>query len=194
MVASGRFETDRRQAVATAKSYIDMAREVDAAFVRLFGGEIPIDLPEGEAIDCTVETLREIGDYARHRPVTAVVETHDAFVDSLKLFTRVRRVSHLSVRILWDVHHPYRIAGESVQQTLHNLDGLAGYTHIKNSVLNDDGEHFTYVLTGQGDVPLREIIHCLKDDGYDGCLTLEWEKRWIPVLDPAAIAFPHYIA
>jgi sugar phosphate isomerase/epimerase len=106
----------------------------------------------------------------------------------------VRLTNHPAVQILWDIHHPFRIAGESIVQSMHNLNGYVKYTHIKDSLLNEDGENYTYVPLGSGEIPLFEAIHALKQRGYDGWLTLEWEKRWCPQIDPPEVIFPQYIA
>ena len=186
-------EADRHMAVATVESYIEMAREMEAPYVRLFGGKPPVDLLPAEATDRAVGMLRRIGDFAQPRGTTVVMETHDAFVESSKLADLIRLTNHPAIKVLWDIHHPYRIAGEGIPATMHNLKDLIYYTHVKDSVLNDDGEHHRYMLVGHGDVPLKEALHALKDCNYDGFLTLEWEKRWVPDLEPPEIAFPQYI-
>jgi sugar phosphate isomerase/epimerase len=50
-----------------------------------------------------------------------------------------------------------------------------------------------YTLTGDGDIPLREIVKLLHDNGYDGWLTYEWEKRWHANIAPPEIALPQYV-
>ena len=50
------------------------------------------------------------------------------------------------------------------------------------------------VHLGDGDVPLDETIAALRDVGYDGALTLEWEKLWHPELDEPDVALPRAIA
>lgn len=192
VVASTGAEVDRREAIAHAQRYIDLAKEVGAPCVRLFGGNVPETLLPSEAYDRAAESLREIGDYARERGVTAVVETHDALIQSDRLMDLIRLTGHQAVKVLWDIHHPYRVAAESIMQTVAQLEGHIAATHLKDSVLNADGEGFTYTLLGHGDVPLKAALHALKAMGYDGYLTLEWEKRWIPELDGPEVAFPQY--
>lgn len=57
-----------------------------------------------------------------------------------------------------------------------------------------DGGGHELCLTSEGDVPLREILACLQAGGYDGCLTLEWEKMWVPALPEPEVAFSAYAA
>ena len=68
------------------------------------------------------------------------------------------------------------------------------YTHVKDSRLDPahpDG--YQLCLTGAGDLPLPEIIRVLQAGGYDGWLTLEWEKKWHPELEAPEVAFPGYV-
>ena len=185
-------ESARLQAIATAERYIEMAQQVEAPFVRLFGGNPPDPLPYDEAEARAAELLRALGDFAADRQVTLVVETHDYLIDSARLAHLIHATDHQAVGVLWDIHHPYRIAGESLQTTMDNLRGLVRYTHIKDSRQGAEPEQYTYVALGLGDVPIKESLAMLRDEGYDGFLTLEWEKRWIPDLLPPEIVFDHY--
>jgi sugar phosphate isomerase/epimerase len=191
VVAAVTDEADRRHALGTAKHYIDMANEVGAPLVRLFCGDVPTGMLSDEAFDRASALLRTLGDYAQARQVTAVVETHDAFMRSDLLADLLRLTNHPAVQALWDIHHPYRYAGETVEQTVRHLRGHIRYTHVKDSVLHDDGSS-TYVPVGVGDVPIPDALRALHAEGYDGFLTLEWEKRWHPELTNPEIVFPHY--
>ena len=45
----------------------------------------------------------------------------------------------------------------------------------------------------EGDIPVETILHYLKEQGYDGYLSFEWEKKWHPELPDPEVAFPAYI-
>ena len=49
-----------------------------------------------------------------------------------------------------------------------------------------------YVLTGEGEVPVRETVRVLVEGGYKGYYCYEWEKKWHPELEEPEVAFPHY--
>ena len=53
---------------------------------------------------------------------------------------------------------------------------------------------YRYVEPGKGEVPLREAFRLLKDGGYDGWLTFEWEKRWHPEIADPEQSFPAFIS
>jgi sugar phosphate isomerase/epimerase len=54
----------------------------------------------------------------------------------------------------------------------------------------EDGWH--YVLPGEGQLPLAESIALLHENGYDGWLQFEHEKRWHPALFEPEVAFPAF--
>ena len=70
------------------------------------------------------------------------------------------------------------------------------YAHIKDSVPFDrrGKDNYRYTLLGEGDIPLREAMSCLRSGDYDGYLTVEWEKRWYPELAEPELAFPQHAA
>lgn len=185
-------EKSRRHAVATMREYIDLAHSVGSPYMRVFGGEIPESITNTEAVERAAEIMNDIGEYAQQASVTVVVETHDALCDSSKLQQLISLVNHPAIQVLWDIHHPYRIAGEKISQTMENLRGHVSYTHIKDSLLEANSKHFYYVPLGEGDIPIFEALTLLKAEGYRGFLTLEWEKRWHPELAEPEFIFPRY--
>lgn len=105
----------------------------------------------------------------------------------------IQAVALPSVKILWDAHHTYR-SGESPAQSLALLDGAIAYVHLKDSSLDHDTlGAWTYCLVNEGDVPLREICALLKRGGYDGFLSLEWEKKWHPEIAEPERALPQAV-
>lgn len=192
VVAMTAAEVDRHTAVTHARRYIELAKAVGAPLVRLFCGDVPTSLQRGEALDRAADTLRRIGEYAAECGVVAVVETHDNFTRTDQLMELIQLANHPAVQVLWDIHHPYRMEGETVEHSMRYLGNHVRHTHVKDSVVNMESEGYTYVLTGKGDIPILEAMRALKQAGYDGYLSLEWEKRWIPELPGPEVALPQY--
>ncbi|TFG71960.1 MAG: sugar phosphate isomerase/epimerase [Anaerolineales bacterium] len=171
---------------------MDLAARLGAKFLRVYGGRVP----EGHTVDSILPTLidnlRHIGDEAAQYDVTLVLETHDDWTNSAVFGKLMREVDHPRVRVLWDLHHPFRTNGEPPQMTYANIGSYTASIHVKDSVPTADGGH-RYVLLGEGDVPLQEMLDLLVSGGYDGYAILEWEKRWILDLPAPEIAFPQYV-
>jgi len=69
------------------------------------------------------------------------------------------------------------------------------HTHWKDSkIAIDTVMGFEPCLVGEGDLPHEQIYNELKKGGYDGYLSLEWEKRWHQELPDPEIAFPQYFS
>ena len=180
----------RSQSLAELREYRKLCDRFGVQYIRVFGGKIPQGVDRPEAVDEAVATLEEMARMAE--PVILAVETHDDWVDSALLGQVMSRLDAPNVGVCWDFHHPYRQNGESARETYDNLGRWVVYTHVKDG--KPSGERDSeYVLPGEGgDVPLEEMISLLTSGGYDGYLTLEWEKKWRPGIAEPEIALPAY--
>ena len=184
-------EAGRRKHIEDAKAAIRLAGRLWCPFVRVFGDKVPDPSHKRKTIGQIVAALKELGDYAAQHRVKVVMETHGDFCGSPDVQDVMERVSQRNVGVLWDAHHPYRLGKEPVLETVDRLNEWIWHTHFKDSVPTQDG--YRYVLVGEGDVPVPEILRRLKQMEYGGYLSLEWEKGWHPELEPPEIAIPDYI-
>ena len=172
---------------------LELAAKLDVHLLRVFGGAVPKGYTVDTILPILAQNLIQIGDEADQFDVTLVLETHDAWTDSATFARLMAEVDHPRVRVLWDLHHPFRANGESPELTYSNLGPYVANTHVKDSVSSDAGTGHTYTFLGDGGVPLKEMLDLLVDGGYDGYATLEWEKRWLPDLPEPEEAFPQYV-
>jgi sugar phosphate isomerase/epimerase len=92
------------------------------------------------------------------------------------------------------VHHPIRIADESVAQTWANVGPWVRSVDFKDSVTDFEARlGYRYVQIGDGEIPLQDALQVLNAANFDGWLTFEWEKLWHPELADATAAFPEFI-
>jgi len=177
--------------IEEVRQYASLCRMFAAPMIRVFGGGRH-GAGWDAAIPTAADTLRRMAGIAGEDVIIAV-ETHDDFVDTARLAEVFRQVDAPNVGVLWDLHHPYRMVGESPRQSYDNIGARTVATHLKDSRLTGKDEHdHEYVLAGEGDVPLAEMVDLLKAGGYDGCITLEWEKKWHPELAEPDVALPHH--
>ena len=180
----------RAQNVDQGRAAIDLARTLQAPFIRVFGGGLAEGVVRSAAVGYLAECLSALGDHAAQDGgvVQVLLETHDAFSTGAQAAEALRQAAHPQVGALWDLHHPFR-QGEAPAETFAALRPYVKGTHVKDS--RPGG---TYCLLGEGDVPISEMLRLLKGGGYEGWINLEWEKRWIPELADPEIAFPQYAA
>ena len=178
----------RADSLDQVKRYAELCARFDAPLIRVFGGRLE-GTPLAAAVPIAAETLD--GMAAAAAPARIVVETHDDWVATAPLAEVMRRVRAGNVALLWDLHHPYRLAGEAPRESYDNIARFTRGVHVKDSRLNADGSH-SPALPGEGDVPLAELVQMLLDGGYDGYFTVEWEKRWIAGIAEPEQALPAY--
>ena len=120
------------------------------------------------------------------------VETNGVWADTLKMKNLLRAVNSPAVGVVWDIHHPYRYFDESPAATAANIGQYVRHVHVKDSVRGPDGK-VIYKMLGYGDLPIPDCLRELKSLGYDGCLSMEWVKRWNRDLEDAGVVFPHFV-
>ena len=176
-------------AMAETRRFIDVASGIGAPYVRVFGNEWVKGMRREAVLAYIARGLRELGDYARPRGVTVLLESHGHFVESPTLAELMRLADSPNVAILWDAHHTH-VAKESPETTVAQLGRWIRHTHLKDSVPAGTGRK--YVLTGRGEVPVKHQIEVLARSGYRGFYSLEWEKRWHPEIEEPEVAFADF--
>lgn len=190
----------RIKSMDEVRQYADVAHRLGASFVRIFGGGLGGESFEA-ALPVAAEFLVGAAEIARDAGVEVVVETHDDWVDTHWLMAAFETAKYpKGVNVLWDVNHPYRLAGEDPDDTWKRIGAFVKYTHWKDSLMDEkvkeNGEierKQTLTLPGEGTLPLARFHELLKDSGYDGWYTFEWELKWHPELPQPDVAFPCFV-
>ena len=159
---------------------LELADAWGAPIVRVFGGEAGVLDDVARRLEPTLERAEELG-------LTVALETHDDFSSAELVAELLRRVESPSFAAVWDVHHTYRV-GESPQDAVRALGTRVALVHVKDARRRRDG--WKLVALGDGEVPVRESLGSLREAGYEGWLTVEWEKRWHPELAEPELALP----
>ncbi len=169
--------------------YIRLASKLNTPYIRILADLEPH--VTGDVDDQVVlQQLRRLIPVAEEHGVTLLVETNGVYADTNRLRELLEQAASDSVAALWDVHHPYRHAGEAPGQTVQNLGAYIKYVHIKDSIV--DNGVIKYRLMGEGDLPIEDMMKALQSINYEGYVSLEWVKRWASVLEDAGIVFPHF--
>ncbi|MDD6312697.1 MAG: AMP-binding protein [Firmicutes bacterium] len=175
--------------ISEVANYIELAKKLGTPYIRILcdGNPEPAEEIDDEKI---AEVLKRLAKTAEGTRVTLLVETNGAYSDTKRLKALLDKVASPAVAALWDVHHPYRYAGEKALEPIENLGSYIKYVHIKDSIIRDG--KIEYRMCGEGDLPLKEMLDGLKSAGYAGYVSLEWVKRWSRELESAGIVFPQY--
>src|SRR5436853_7197693 len=175
-----------------ARRFIDLAETLRAPYVRVFGNNYVKGVPRDMMLAHIARGLRELGDYARPKGVTVLIESHGDFTDSPSLLALLEQAASPSVALLWDAHHTFVSGKEQPEDTVRQLGRYIRHTHLKDSVPAATAGGRRYVLTGTGEVPVRRQIEALVKIGYRGFYSFEWEKRWHPDIAEPEVAIAQF--
>lgn len=171
------------------KKAIDTAAFIGAGAIRVFGDQLTGE-PEtdNEIFERVIRGYRELCAYAKDTGVRVCQETHGSF-NTLEAIGRILEGMQdvPEFGYIWDVMHTYRAYGRPFEAAYELLKPRINHLHVK-----DCTKEHKLVPCGEGDVPLGEIVSALKMDGYEGYLSLEWEKVWHPYLADAEEVFPSF--
>jgi sugar phosphate isomerase/epimerase len=182
--------TVRAAQLDEGRRFIDLAHELGVPYVRVFGDKLVAGEAREKTIERVVEGLRALGEHAKGSGASVLIESHGDFTRSADLEAILTAVNLPTVALLWDAHHTVVFGKEAPAETWRALSSFVRHTHLKDS--RPEGDAVRYVLTGEGDVPVRDIVRVLVEGGYQGYYCFEWEKKWHPELEEPEVAFPHY--
>jgi sugar phosphate isomerase/epimerase len=176
-----------------ARRFIDLAHQMQAPYVRVFPNQFIPGEDKKVTFARIAQGLHELGEYARPAGVVIIVESHGEFRRKEDILPIIEGAKSKNVAFLWDAHHTC-VEGEKPADTYRDLGRYIRHTHLKDSkpIPGKAKEDRLYVLTGTGDIPVKETVRVLAKGGYKGFYCFEWEKRWHPEIDEPEVAFPHY--
>ncbi|HEY2080396.1 MAG TPA: TIM barrel protein [Streptosporangiaceae bacterium] len=186
--------TDSEPGAELAK-FIVLASEWESPLVRVFGGALPDGDPDRQArLTAAARVLEASVPLAERLGVSIGVETHDSFSASSAVAELLAMVPADAVGAVWDSHHPYRMGQRpaEVWSDLGRRTLLAQVKDARRDEARTDG--WQLVLLGQGEVPVREMLGLLSGDGYEGWISVEWEKRWHPEIEEPEVALPQHLS
>jgi sugar phosphate isomerase/epimerase len=174
---------DRDAFLADLEVLSEIAAQWGAPLMRLFGGKLPTEPgARSDALKRAGELLVEAAPLAGRYGVRLAVETHDDFSSA---HTVAEALSHSggSAGAVYDAHHPHRM-GEGPGEVLETFGPQMWHVQVKDALRRPGDDEWQLVLLGDGEVPVRELIGLLPGAGYNGWVSLEYEKKWHPELAP----------
>ena len=174
------------QSVEEMSRAIDLAGDLGAPAVRVFGGALGGNLRRDQAVDLVAESLLAEADHAEARAVTLCMETHDQWTDPSDVAAVMTQVSHPAVAVNWDIMHPVRFSGWQMDKAFEVLRPWIRHVHFHDARKADD---WKLCPADWGDIDHGAAVRLLASIGYDGYLSGEWIK-W----EPAEVHLPRELA
>lgn len=169
LTISNRFEypepAQRRASIDEAKRYLDLAGDLDAHRVRVFGNDMPAGVPRAQVIGQVAEALRELGEHADELGLEINLEMHGQFNWWRYALRAVQAAEHAAVGIVYNCDRRDLVGG-SIRPTLSSV--LEWVNHVHLHELSDPR------------YPYQELFAELDAWGYQGYLSAEIEETGEP--------------
>ena len=180
--------------IARVMKHVDVARALGAKLMRHDVASRPI--PEATLVQFIADlpkladACRRIADYAAQFYITTSVENHGYYVQgSDRVQALVQAVGRDNFRTTLDVGNFMCVDEDSVVATRKNLP-IASMIHLKDFYLRPagrnpgegwfrtaGGNYLRGAIVGQGDIDMWSVIKAIKESGYDGYISIEFEGK-----------------
>ncbi len=159
----------RYEQVKMVKDWIDISVKLGAPYIRVFAGPAPEGYSEEEATEWVIESLRECAKYAEPRGVLVALENHGGTT------SKAEQVINILGKVGSDWVGANLDSGNFRGDPYGEIAATAPHAvacHAKVEVPGDGGKK-------KADLP--KIVDSLREAGYKGYLTIEYESEEEPM-------------
>ena len=162
----------RDETMATVRTWIDHAADLDAPVIRIFAGTVPKGDNEAEAMRRVISGIQESLVYAVAKGVTLALENHGGITATPdQLLQLVHGVDSANFGVNLDT---FNFRGDDPYAELARLAPYAVNVQVKTEI-GPKGQP-------KGEADFARIIAILRDAKYSGYVALEYEAREDPML------------
>jgi glucosamine-6-phosphate deaminase len=188
---------ERERALDEARRCLDLAADLGAPGVRVFGDRIQPGQDRESTTRLIAEALALLGEHARPLGREVWIESHGDFARSGDLLPTLELAGEKGVGVLWDPANAFEV-GEEPAEGLRGLGERVRHVHLKDLrplPRAGDGEARAWVpaLAGRGDFGPARVLAALKAVGYARWVSFEWEKKWYPAIEDPEVALPQFV-
>ena len=204
-------EAVREEECRKLKRVIDMAHLIGTKRIRIYGGKF-VDGEtddDGKKLAQLVKSMRECGDHAAKFDIKLCLENHFGTMTTTAARTAeiIKAIDHPNVGVLYDQANIAFFPAEEYEEAIELQKGKIFYVHCKDLVykggvpqkpkfsmvshVSEDERTVSSRIPGQGILDWPGILRKLKEVGYDGWISFEYERRWQKIdLPDASIGMP----
>jgi len=177
----------RRRALEEARAHLDLAVDLNGAYVRIFAGTKE---RTERNMKLFIEMCRLVCREAEDRGLLIGIETHGELVYSGDTCNLVlEEVGCDALTIVYDIAHIY-MEGLNPLEELKKVD-LNKVIAFQFHDFKKEDSKWRAVLLSYGEVPHDPVIEYLRSQGYDKFVVDEYEKWWRPELPDPMVGLKH---
>ncbi len=192
---------ERAKQLAALKEGVDVANQLEVGCLRVFSGSAKPGYQLEDGLNWILEGLAEGAAYAEAHGVVLALENHGLMAGrSDQVRHIIETVNSPALRANLDTGN-FLLVGQDPTDAARELKDLVALVHLKDFrhagpedtthvYTGLDGSKFTGAVVGEGQVDLSTIVGILREAGYTGWLSLEYEGGQ----DPITIGVPRSLA
>lgn len=151
---------------------IDLAGDIGAARIRVFGGNFPESISREQAVKGVAQALASVAEHAQKRKVVVCLETHDAWCDPAHVAAIMLQVNHPAIAVNWDIMHPVNTAKVTMDHAFTTLKPWIRHAHFHDGKIVN--AKLALCPIGEGIVDHRRAVQLLQVLPYPDFLSGEW--------------------
>ncbi len=179
-------EKERQHEINRVHQAIDIAKELNTNVVRIFSGDILEGVPFEQGKEWIIECLKECATYAEQQGVILGIENHGYFAGrSEQIIELIHNVNSPNILSTLDTGN-FLLVDENPNDAVTKVKQYVVHVHFKDFIkMSSDydgpafkslsGNKFLGTVAGEGNVDLNHVISELKNVGYTGWLSVEFE-------------------
>jgi sugar phosphate isomerase/epimerase len=194
--SSARFHSpdgeERCRNLDQALRMAEVAAGLGSPSIRVFGDHIQPGCGRRQTAAWIADSLHQLAGKLHSSGIQVWLETHGNFasgVDVSEIFEQLNGAPEIG--IIWDPANAFEQSKEA-PLIPPQLSSRIRHAHLKDFIRDTQGRT-SYVLTGQGEFPIKTMLASLAAIDFNGFASFEWEKHWHPELAAPEIALPHFI-
>lgn len=183
-------ETLRKIEIDKVKLGVDIACRLNTKLLRVFSGNAKDGIEYETARKWILDCFKEVAPYAEEKGIVMVLENHGLFAGkSAQVKELIEEVNSISLRANTDVGN-FILVNENPLEAVKALKDYVSFVHFKDFKkvseqeygYNDiDGNKYQGTVLGNGEIPMKEIVDLLYENGYEGYLSIEYEGVGEPI-------------
>ncbi len=177
---------ERQNMIEQIKEEINIAEQIGATTIRVFSSDFGNGLAFDEARGYIVEGLKIICSYAKDKNIKIAMENHGYFSGtSSQVLQILQDVDSDNLFTTLDIGN-FILVDDDPKKAAEMLAKTAALVHVKDfhhvqsyypakAYKANSGEKYIGAVIGSGVIDVRHALKQLKNSGYDGYLTLEYD-------------------
>ncbi len=175
-----------RDAHWQVKRSLELASQIGCSFVRVFGYETGPGLNRNRVIEQIADQVTGLVETASDVGVQLLLENLGGMAQAKPWWWLLNVVDHPMVGMCWNVANA-AAAGELSNVSVPMLNSRIRLAKVKDACV---GEGSGFVPLGEGTVGIESFVQRLLGVGFEGYVTVEWDRLWLPSLADAQVYLP----